>query len=370
MERWASRPAGRLIAEWAPRTAFERPSVVTDALACDIDLHRRDGKPPSPLRAARVPRHARPHRAGPGSDSRATSSAGYITARELLDWRAPKSLLAGVVLSASSFILFSSFQGWQAQIALTSLALASVVFFRIALERQRSTRESVLAGVLAAGALGTYGLLFGPFVPLYLFVLGAFAYRERGRVSRSRLWRVVGVTGSVAVALGAVAIVRAFGRLGDLAETVGTAPWSGFRTGSLPDAIGLLEAVGYLGPLSSRATFLATVVFLAITAMLLGLLLRGSVDRLGAAYDFLLGGSLYFACAIGALAVLPVSPYTSMKLQGYGAPILTLTAFTVLAAPGLKRVRRAPVAVHPRGYWDGVRACERGNGQGSGKRPS
>ena len=258
----------------------------------------------------------------------------YVVGRAVLEWSKRKAAAGALLVVVSAYMLFAVYFGWQAQTALTTFALASVACFRLSLDRSAARRDQVLTGLFAAAAIATYGTLFTAFIPLYVFVLAGFAFRHRAAVSPPRAIARV-LTGSViaTVLFGLTSIITTVLSLSALAGNISDPVWRRWARGLVPAAIGLVPQANLLVRPWIAFTVAGTLVALAIVAILARSLANRSAGLLGRRFDFLLAGSAYFTTAMLVLLYPGFSPYWSLKVGGYGAPLLVLTTFAVLAMP-------------------------------------
>ena len=264
------------------------------------------------------------------------TSTVYVVGRAVLEWSKRKAAAGALIVIASAYMLFATNFGWQAQMALTTFALASLACFRLTLDRPASRREQVLTGLFAAAAIATYGSLLMAFIPLYAFVLAGFAFRHRAEISAKGVARAVAGSVVAAMLFGCVAIVSTVLSISALAGKLSDPEWDHWAHGLVPAALGLVPQANILAKPLLAATIAGTIVALAIVTVLVRLFANGSVALLARRHDFLLSGT---ACIVAMMLVMlypGFSPYWSIKVGGYGAPILVLTAFAILTAPRSK----------------------------------
>jgi hypothetical protein len=164
-------------------------------------------------------------------------------------------------------------------------------------------------------------------------VLGAFLLRRR-ELGAAHVARVIGGTAATVLVVGALPVVRTASWSRTFADSIDDAPaWDRYAHGLVSEALGLILRSTDLGRPSLAWSLASTAVAASIFALLVVLARRGSLGALGTRHDLLLGGCAYVVTAMLVLRLPGFSPYYSMKLGGYGAPMLVLTAFAVLAAP-------------------------------------
>jgi hypothetical protein len=256
----------------------------------------------------------------------------YFTGRALFDWTPRKAAAGALVASLSGYLLFATWYGWQAQVGLTAFALLSLASFRLALERGGLFREAVAAGIFAAAAMATYGSLFGAFVPAFVAVLVAYALALR-RIEPRPVGRVLLISLIAAIGAGFVPATRALRSLGTLDNSLAVPDWERYAHGHVAEAIGLMPRSVDLGRPSLGWSIVATAAAFTIGLVLWDVVRSGRASELGNRSDFLLGTCTYFLAMLLILRLPPFSPYVSMKIAGYGAAFLTLTAFAALTVP-------------------------------------
>ncbi len=262
----------------------------------------------------------------------------YGCGRACLGWRRSVAAAAAVIVTANAFMLYSSFNGWQAQIALTTFGTLLVFTLRMALDADALGREQLLAGGAAAAGIATYGVLFAPFALLAAAVTASvLATRSR---ARPRTLKTVGGCAAAAVVIGALPLLQTVRSLPRFFAQSDSLTWSSYAHGLPAEALGLIPRIGTA---HRPPAFGWSVIAFAIAAALFAFgfwRARSSEQRRG---DVLLAtGTL----ALGVIALLQLpnaNPYFSMKFVGYTAPILTMVALNGLV--GDQRLRRLRVAV-------------------------
>src|SRR5205807_6852780 len=84
----------------------------------------------------------------------------FFAARGCLRWSGRLAAIAGVAVGANGYLLFASYYGWQAQLALTTFGTLTVLTLPLSLDRKALERERVLPAVFAAAGIATYGWTF------------------------------------------------------------------------------------------------------------------------------------------------------------------------------------------------------------------
>ena len=97
--------------------------------------------------------------------------AVFFCAAGVLLWRSTLATIAGAAVGANGYLLFGTFFGWQAQIALATFGVLSVFCFRLALDSRDPARERLLTGLFVAAGLATYGWPYVTFAGLLLATL-------------------------------------------------------------------------------------------------------------------------------------------------------------------------------------------------------
>jgi hypothetical protein len=238
-------------------------------------------------------------------------------------------------VSANALLLYSTFNGWQAQIALTMFGTLSVFTLRLALEG-RGRREQALAGLFVAAAVATYGVAFAFFALLLAVVVGAYVASHRP-VLWHRVGSVLVGVGVVAAALGAVPLVRMARALagGGFEESPA---WAGYARGLPPEALGLIPRIGTAMRPPTGWSILASIATIGLLVLVLVPVTRRYQRR-----DLLLGTCGACLLTIGLLQLPSASPYLSIKFAGYSAPLVTTLAVGLFATAS--RFPRTRVAV-------------------------
>jgi hypothetical protein len=256
----------------------------------------------------------------------------YVIARGLLEWTRRRAAVGALVSGLGAYLAFATWYGWQAQVGLTAFALASLALFRLALDRDGRTREAVGSGFFAAAALATYGSLFGAFLPAFVAVIAGYAVVSK-RLEPRPLVRVVLVSSAAAIVAGFVPAARALRSLGTLGNSLDVEDWNRYAHGQVAEAMGLIPRSVDLGRPTLGWSIAAAVVACAVAVVLWNVIRGGRTQSLGIRVDFLLGTSAYFVALLLVLRLPTFSPYVSMKIAGYGAVIVTMTAFAALTVP-------------------------------------
>lgn len=259
----------------------------------------------------------------------------YACARACFAWSKGLSAVAAGAVSANALLLYSTFNGWQAQIALTMFGLLGVFTLRLALEDGRR-REQALAGLFIAAAAATYSVAFAFFAALLAVVVGAYVVSHRP-VAWRRVGSVLAGVGAVAVALAAVPLVRMVQALGE--SVFEESPvWAEYARGLPPETLGLIPRIGTAMRPPTGWTLLASVATIGLLVLVLVAARRPYPRR-----DVLLGTCGACLLAIGLLQWPSASPYLSIKFAGYGAPLITMLAVGLFATG--TRFPRTRVAV-------------------------
>lgn len=259
----------------------------------------------------------------------------YASARACFAWSKGLSAVAAGVVSANALLLYSTFNGWQAQIALTMFGTLSIFALRLALEDGRR-REQALAGLFVAATAATYGVAFAFFAGLLAVVVGAYVVSHRP-VPWRRVGGVLVGVGAVAAALGAIPFVR-------MAQSMAgrgfeeSPVWAKYARGLPPEALGLIPRIGTAMRPPTGWTLLASVATIGLLVLVLVAATRRYPKR-----DVLLGTSGACLLGIGLLQLPSASPYLSIKFAAYSAPLITMLAVGLFATG--TRFPRARVAV-------------------------
>lgn len=261
----------------------------------------------------------------------------YFCARATLGWSKALASVAALAVVANAFVFYSTFNGWQAQIALALFGTLAIFSLRLALDEAATRSEQVLAAVLAGATVATYQAVAAPFAILLGVMLVGWGVRRRDADWR----RSAGVVGGFCVALTVIAlvpIVRSLLQLPRLADRPSPTAWAAYAHGLPGEALGLIPRVGT----AARPGFAWSAIALTLTIAVVLFAVRGA--RRGSRGDVLLSTGAASLVAIGLLQLPGPSPYVSMKIVGYVAPILTLVALSGLV--GRTRWPRTRVAVY------------------------
>jgi hypothetical protein len=258
-----------------------------------------------------------------------TPLATYAIGRLALAWSTRLSVAAAAVVALSPYRLFSSYYGWQPQVAGVGCLLAALVLFRVGFAGSRGL--TLPAALLGAGALAIYRM---PFLPYVVFaaalVVGGFVVMNRHDCARA----LRSVARQTCLLLAATLVLAA----PSVAAFIGHADrfWSGgheaaafthYVRGLPSDALGLApRPPGLTRQLPGAVTVFA----LALALVLLASGVRALRRRETGQRDFVLALCVGSLAAL-AVAQLPVfSPYLSIKLDGYGTVPMILTALAPL----------------------------------------
>jgi hypothetical protein len=255
----------------------------------------------------------------------------FGAARGCLCWGARLSAGAGAAVSANGLLLLSTYFGWQAQLLLTVFGTLGALTLPVVLDRRARTVELVLPALFLAAGIATYGWVFAPFLALAVVIVFASWLRDpRSAVGRRPIAIRVGGVAALTVLLGAVPIVEAVWRYSIARGRVDPSvlkTWSGYDWAYPSDGLGLVARVATERAPGAGWTALA----LAVGSVLL---LRGSM-RAGSRRNprgyVLVVANAAAVTFLVMLAIAHSSPYTSLKLMGYAAPLLTLLALSSFA---------------------------------------
>jgi hypothetical protein len=257
--------------------------------------------------------------------------AVFVIARGCLRWRVRLSAIAGAVVAANGLLLLSTYFGWQAQLLLTVFGTLGALTLPVVLDRRAKTVELALPALFLAAGIATYGWVFAPFLALAALVAVASWLRDpASSVGRRAIAIRVGRVAALTVALGFVPIVEAVWRYsiarGRFDPSV-LNTWSGYDWAYPSDGLGLVVRVATERSPGWQWTAFA----LAVSA---ALLVRGSIQarspRNPRGYVLVVSSAAAIAFLV-LLAIARSSPYTSLKLMGYAAPLLTLLALSSFA---------------------------------------
>ena len=252
--------------------------------------------------------------------------AVFGIARGCLHWRLRLSAVAGALVAANGLLLLSTYFGWQAQLLLTVFGTLGALTLPVTLDRRATAVELVVPALFLAAGIATYGWVFAPFLALAGVVAGTAWLRDpRSSVGRRAIAIRVGRVAALTVVLGLVPIVEAVWRYsvarGHFDPSV-LKTWSGYDWAFPSDGLGLVVRVATRKSPGAGWTALA----LAVAAVLL---VRGSMQARSSRNPrgyFLVAANTAAVAFLVLLAIAGSSPYTSLKLMGYAAPLLTLLA--------------------------------------------
>ena len=263
--------------------------------------------------------------------------AVYAGARGALLWTRTRSTVAAAITASNAALLYATFNGWQAQLAMTLFGTLAILFLRVALERGRFSREHLLAGLCAAAGVGAYGVVFASFAALLVAVAVGYA-----AMTRSRRWSDQLVSfaafGATTVLVGLPAIVQAVRQLPILLDVVDEPWWSRYRHSFPDEALGLTARFGSY----QRAPVAWSIIALSLTAILIVWGVREQRRRPRG--DVLVTVGLSSVAVVLLLWLLGAASYLSLKIVGYTTPLLILLALGALQVP-LGRVRRRLIAL-------------------------
>jgi hypothetical protein len=269
----------------------------------------------------------------------------FAAARGCLGWSSRLAALAAGAVATNGLLLMSSYYGWQAQLLLTAFGTLAIFTLPVCMDRKALAREKLLPALFIAAGVATYGWIFAPFVAivggvaLACWLVGAHSSVGRRRIA-ARAGGVVGLT----LVLGLVPIVEALrwyaeGRSSFDPAILGV--WANYDWAFPSDALGLIARAGVLKTPGTGWSICAIAVAVA--------LLSAGVTRVRAFRNP--RGYVLVAAAATVLALLATlvltgqSPYTSMKLMGYAAPLLTLLAVSGFAHRSPRSTGVSPVRI-------------------------
>ena len=269
--------------------------------------------------------------------------AAYATARACLQWSVRFAILGALALVANASLLFASHFSWQQQLAGTAFAFASAGALWLALERGAGRRETVLAALLAAGALATYRLGFAPYLAGLLactVVVGAAVCRRSGG-DVGRVVRSAAGFGALFACLAAPSLDALLRGFPDFYSSGGfsTDFKRSFPEGHLAEAVGLVPRVWSVKgswPSIAEWGWLAAATVPAVGMLIAGLVAARRAG--GRRAVFLVAGSVLAIAAYCVLLLPTFASYLSFKVLAYGAPFLVLLALTP-AVVGSPRMR-------------------------------
>jgi hypothetical protein len=266
----------------------------------------------------------------------------FVVARGSLMWSTRFSALAAMLIAANGLMLLSTYFGWQAQLLLTGFGTLGALTVPVCMDRRAASWEAALPALFLAAGIATYGWVFAPF----LLVTGVVAFAcwlqsPRSSIGRRQIVRRFGVVAGLTLILGLLPTIDALRRYlvarGRFDASV-LHTWSNYDWAYPSDALGLIIRVG-----TQRSPGVGWTAFaIAVAAVLLSLgCLRMRSPRNPRGYALVAAAAVLLA-ALAGLAIRHASPYTSLKLMGYAAPLLTLLALATF-------VRRASPEVRPDG---------------------
>ncbi len=224
-------------------------------------------------------------------------------------------------MSANALLLYSTLNGWQAQLGLTAFGLLSIFCLRLALDDEALPRERVLTGLFIAAAISVYGSLFGWFAVLLVVTLAGYVLSARP-VRIRRALTVAGGVALAAAAIGFASIVESIEQVRIAASEAGSSRWDSYQHGLPAEALGLIPRIGT----AHRPSLSWSVLALAVTAALVFLALRPGPPLRELRRDVLVWTSLFSLGAIVLLQLPGPNPYLSLKTAAYAAPLLTMFA--------------------------------------------
>ena len=124
----------------------------------------------------------------------------------MLLWRSALATIAGAAVGANGYLLFGTFFGWQAQIALATFGVLSVFCFRLALDSRIRSGASSHRAFVAAG-VATYGWPYVTFAGLLLATLCGYLV-SHGLVVWRRAVSVTAWCGITAVLIGGLPLLE------------------------------------------------------------------------------------------------------------------------------------------------------------------
>jgi hypothetical protein len=261
--------------------------------------------------------------------------AVFAGARGVLLWGTRFSALAGAIVGANGLMLLSTYFGWQAQLLLTVFGTLAVLMLPVCMDRRAAKREAALPSLFFAAGIATYGWVFAPFVAVGGAVgLACLLMSPRSSIGRRGMATRLALVGGLTVAFGLVPIVEAVWRYSVARGRFNAAllhTWSNYDWAYPSDALGLIIRVGTQK--SPGAGWTAFAIAIAVGLLGIGATRMRSI-RNPRGYVTVAAGTTLIA-ALALLAVVHASPYTSLKLMGYAAPLLTLLALSTF-------VRRTP----------------------------
>ena len=263
--------------------------------------------------------------------------AVYAAARACLEWSRRHAVIAALAFSLNALVLYSTFNGWQAQIALTLFGTLALVTYRLALDREASRLEVILPGVFIAAAAAVYGVLVGPFLLMLVAVVAGYAVSHRPVQYRGLVSTSVAVAAAAVVA-GLVPLLRSARQLLNMSSAADGTAWDTYAHGLPVEAIGLVPRIGTTFRPPFAWTALATIAGVAVLVFALASLRSVAHRR----RDVLLSAGGGAVLVVAALNAPGPSPYVSLKFAAYAAPMITLLALAgVIGRTGFPRIRVA-----------------------------
>jgi hypothetical protein len=269
--------------------------------------------------------------------------AVFFGARACLRWSPKYSALVGGVISANGLILLSAYYGWQAQVLLTTFGTLTILTLPMCFDRRSRSRELLLPALFAAAGVATYGWTFSAFVGMALGVVGAcWITRPRSSVSRPKIVLRAAAVAGLTLVIGFVPIfdaLRSYAGAGGSASSVALRYWNQYDWGLPSDALGLVVRLGVRK--SPGGAWAAFVLLVAVA------LLGAGVARMRAFRNprghVVVGGTGAALIGLAILAATHASPYMSLKLMAYSAPLLSLTALSAFVPRGGSHSPRRPL---------------------------
>lgn len=252
----------------------------------------------------------------------------FAVARGCLAWSSRLAAIAAGGVAANGLLLMSAYFGWQAQLLMTVFGTLAILTLPVCMDRKALARESLLPALFVAAGIATYGWVFAPFVGVAGAVaLACWLVRARSSVGRRRIAVRAGAVAGLTIVLGLVPIIEA---IRSYAEARGRfdpsilQSWAIYDWAFPSDALGLIARAGVEKTPGTGWSIWA----IAVTVLLLGAgVARARAFRNPRGYVVVAATAAILAL-LAALAVTGASPYTSMKLMGYAAPLFTLLALS------------------------------------------
>jgi hypothetical protein len=269
----------------------------------------------------------------------------FAAARGCLRWSSRLAALASGAVATNGLLLMSSYYGWQAQLLLTAFGTLAILTLPVCMDRKALARESALPALFIAAGVATYGWIFAPFVGVAGAVaLACWLVRARSSVGRRRIVVRTGAVVGLALVLGLVPIVeatRSFAEARGRLDPAVLRVWANYDWAFPSDALGLIARAGVVKTPGTGWSICAIAVAVA--------LLSAGVTRVRAFRNprgyVLVAAAAAVLALLAALALTGASPYTSMKLMGYAAPLLTLLAVSAFAHRRPRGTRVSPLRI-------------------------